>query len=226
MPSLKVVIELWRAAGTDLSINEIERSIYDRYGCQLTAATDAQIEATIKLVDSIMDDRMERLRAKDPGAADVEDDAEEEAEADAALPADELPLAAPAPPVITPPPTSPVVTVPRTIPRLPPIRRPGMQASPTAPVTPAVGPQTTPTPPVKASRRPAFIKLGFEDEDYEPIQPTETVKLPASATTTPPHLAGLGTGRLPASRRPGTGRLPASRRPAFLNDLSDDDPLE
>jgi hypothetical protein len=221
MPSLKVVIELWRAAGTDFSINEIERSIYDRYGCQLTAATDAQIEATIKLVDSIMDDRMERLRAKDLGAAGVEDDAEEEAEADAALPADELPLAAPAPPVITPPPTSPVVTVPRTIPRLPPIRPPGMQAAPTATVTPAVAPQTTPTPPVKASRRPAFLNLGFEDEDYEPIQPTDTVKLPAPAPTTTPHLSGPA-----AIRKSGAGRLPTSRRPAFLDNLAEDDPLE
>ena len=221
MPSLKVVIELWRAAGTDFSINEIERSIYDRYGCQLTAATDAQIEATIKLVDSIMDDRMERLRAKDLGAAGVEDDAEEEAEADAALPADELPLAAPAPPVITPPPTSPVVTAPRTIPRLP-IRRPGVQMTPTAPVTPIVAPQADVKP---ASRRPAFLVFG-ELEDPTAIEMREQEERDMREKAEREQRERERDAATVAVRKRGPGRLPTSRRPAFLDNLAEDDPLE
>jgi hypothetical protein len=213
MPSLKSVIELWRAAGTDFSMNDIERSIDDRYGCQLNAATDAQIEATIKLVDSIMDDRMERLRAKDPGAAaaDAEDDAEDEFDAPPVT--DELPLVPPAPQVTTPPPTPPVVTAPRTIPRLPPIRRPGMQAAPTATMTPAVAPQADVKP---ASRRPAFHPTEIEMREQEERDMREK----AEREQRERDAAAV------AVRKPGAGRLPTSRRPAFLDNLAEDDPLE
>jgi hypothetical protein len=67
------------------------------------------------------------------------------------------------------------------------------------------------TSPRRAS--PAFLKP--ELEDYEPTQLTETVKPPEPVTTTPPHLVGIGT-----------GRLPASRRPEYLNHLAQEDPPE
>jgi hypothetical protein len=160
-----------------------------------------------------MDDRMERLRAKDPGAAaaDAEDDAEDEFDAPPVT--DELPLVPPAPQVTTPPPTPPVVTAPRTIPRLPPIRRPGMQAAPTATMTPAVAPQADVKP---ASRRPAFHPTEIEMREQEERDMREK----AEREQRERDAAAV------AVRKPGAGRLPTSRRPAFLDNLAEDDLTE
>jgi hypothetical protein len=211
MPSSKSVIELWRAAGTDFSINDIERSIDDRYGCQLNAATDVQIEATIKLVDSIMDDRMERLRAKDPAAAAAEDDTVDEFAG--APTTDGLPLAPPAPPVsqpnFIPTPSAPSATVARSsisrLPRLP-IRQQAQQPAVTTAVAAA---RPEPRPP----RVSGFMRTFVPPVDELLRDREERERNAIKPEAKPPTVSGAG-------------RLPASRRPAFLNNLADDDPEE